>query len=217
MAEWNREQSDSPRTTRSRLNPDLHLTSARLMRGSSLSHTYTLINDPPPSWQVAYGRFDVSGWSEAPGALCTWNLGKKVDAGASHRKPDVTIDCDSPLQVSVCAFHMSHISPPGFRPRAVKRLWNACAELAMQRKRLAENEKFVALGGGGNCPLQALAFHPTAPALVAGGTLTGALMVWDLSREEDNLRGQSRITDYSHKAPITQVSRAGPLAPNPRT
>jgi WD40 repeat protein len=99
--------------------------------------------------QVAYGRFDVSGWSEAPGALCTWNLGKKADAGATHRKPDVTIDCDSPLQ--------------------------------------------------------ALAFHPTAPALVAGGTLTGALMVWDLSREEDNLRGQSRITDYSHKAPITQV------------
>lgn len=103
----------------------------------------------PCSSQVAYGRFDVSGWSEAPGALCTWNLGKKVDAGATHRKPDVTIDCDSPLQ--------------------------------------------------------ALAFHPTAPALVVGGTLTGALMVWDLSREEDNLRGQSRITDYSHKAPVTQV------------
>jgi hypothetical protein len=81
---------------------------------------------------VAYGKFDESGWTTAPGHLCTWNLGVRH---VKAKKPDLLVDLDNPLQC--------------------------------------------------------IAFHPTHPALIAGGTLNGELYVWDLSRE-DPLRGICR-------------------------
>mmetsp|Transcript_3035 Transcript_3035/g.3379 ORF Transcript_3035/g.3379 Transcript_3035/m.3379 type:complete len:551 (-) Transcript_3035:210-1862(-) len=94
---------------------------------------------------VSYGRYDISGWCNTQGALCTWNLGRK---DINPNKPDVHVEVD-------------------------------------------------------NC-LQCCAFHPTHPALVAGGTFNGELYVWDLSRD-DLQRSKSRVTDYTHREPITQI------------
>mmetsp|Transcript_4572 Transcript_4572/g.8598 ORF Transcript_4572/g.8598 Transcript_4572/m.8598 type:complete len:549 (-) Transcript_4572:279-1925(-) len=107
--------------------------------------THTSWNSTGYVLGVAYGRYDVSGWTDAPGAMCTWNLGRKE---ISSTKPDVTIEVDNPVQC--------------------------------------------------------ISFHPSHPALIAGGTFNGELYVWDLSRE-DPLRGRSRITDLSHREPVTQV------------
>eukprot|EP00898_Chlorokybus_atmophyticus_P001118 jgi/Chlat1/2006/Chrsp158S02291 len=55
--------------------------------------------------------------------------------------------------------------------------------------------------------LTCCAFHPTHPALIAGGTFLGEVYVWDLSRgsDEDPQRGASRAGLLSHTAPITQI------------
>lgn len=53
--------------------------------------------------------------------------------------------------------------------------------------------------------LQCVAFHPTHPALVAGGTINGEVVVWDLSREGDMQRARSALTDLSHREPVTQL------------
>lgn len=55
-----------------------------------------------------------------------------------------------------------------------------------------------------NC-LQACAFHPRHPALIAGGTFNGELYVWDLGRKGDVQRGRSAVSDTSHREPITAV------------
>ena len=98
---------------------------------------------------VSYGRFDVSGWCDSPGALCVWNL-RREDINPC--KPDQVMEVD-------------------------------------------------------NC-LQCVAFHPTHPALVVAGSYNGELYVWDLSagEDEDALRARSKVSDASHREPITQVS-----------
>ena len=49
-------------------------------------------------------------------------------------------------------------------------------------------------------------FHPQHPALLAGGTYSGEVYVWDLSREGDAQRFKSVITELSHREPIVQVA-----------
>ena len=44
---------------------------------------------------VSYGRFDVTGWCDSPGALCVWNLRRE---DVDPRKPDQTFETDSCLQ-----------------------------------------------------------------------------------------------------------------------
>ena len=47
------------------------------------------------SLAVSYGRFDVTGWCDSPGALCVWNLRRE---DVDPRKPDQTFETDSCLQ-----------------------------------------------------------------------------------------------------------------------
>mmetsp|Transcript_27534 Transcript_27534/g.38011 ORF Transcript_27534/g.38011 Transcript_27534/m.38011 type:complete len:548 (+) Transcript_27534:45-1688(+) len=123
----------------------IDMNSEELINPHSLVTTSISWNSTGYVVAVAYGRNDVSGWTDAPGALCTWNLGRKE---VNPVKPDSLIDVDNPLQ---------------------------CVE-----------------------------FHPVHPALIAGGTFNGEVYVWDLSREE-NLRGKSKVSDYAHREPVTQV------------
>ena len=44
---------------------------------------------------VSYGRFDVMGWCDSPGALCVWNLRRE---DVDPRKPDSIFETDSCLQ-----------------------------------------------------------------------------------------------------------------------
>ena len=44
---------------------------------------------------VSYGRFDVTGWCDSPGALCVWNLRRE---DVDPRKPDSIFETDSCLQ-----------------------------------------------------------------------------------------------------------------------
>ena len=52
------------------------------------------------SLAVSYGRFDVTGWCDSPGALCVWNLRRE---DVDPRKPDFLFETDSCLQC--VAFH----------------------------------------------------------------------------------------------------------------
>ncbi|GFR49871.1 hypothetical protein Agub_g11973, partial [Astrephomene gubernaculifera] len=55
--------------------------------------------------------------------------------------------------------------------------------------------------------LMSCAFHPTHPALIAGGTFNGELYVWDLSREGDPQRGRSDVLlDVRHMEPIIAIT-----------
>ena len=48
---------------------------------------------------VSYGRFDVTGWCDSPGALCVWNLRKQ---SIDPKKPDHAFETDSCLQSVSC-------------------------------------------------------------------------------------------------------------------
>ncbi|GIL81732.1 hypothetical protein Vretifemale_10742 [Volvox reticuliferus] len=55
--------------------------------------------------------------------------------------------------------------------------------------------------------LMSCAFHPTHPALIAGGTFNGELYVWDLSLEGDLQRGRSDVLlDVRHMEPILNIT-----------
>ncbi|XP_069140209.1 cytoplasmic dynein 2 intermediate chain 2-like [Argopecten irradians] len=53
--------------------------------------------------------------------------------------------------------------------------------------------------------LTCVAFHPKNPAIIAGGTYDGEIMMWDLSREDDMLVTSSGIGDDAHREPVTRV------------
>nr|XP_054766400.1 cytoplasmic dynein 2 intermediate chain 2-like [Lytechinus pictus] len=54
--------------------------------------------------------------------------------------------------------------------------------------------------------LMCVTFHPTLPALVAGGTFNGEVMIWDLSKDDENLIATSGISDDTHREPVTQIT-----------
>ncbi|XP_031555481.1 WD repeat-containing protein 34-like [Actinia tenebrosa] len=53
--------------------------------------------------------------------------------------------------------------------------------------------------------LMTISFHPVLPALVAGGTFNGEVLLWDLSKEDDMLIGSSGMGSDSHREPVTKV------------
>jgi WD40 repeat protein len=54
--------------------------------------------------------------------------------------------------------------------------------------------------------VMSLAFHPTKPSLLAGGTYNGELMIWDTASDDlDPLLASSSIDDYFHREAIQTV------------
>ena len=94
---------------------------------------------------VAYGKDDILGWCNYPGAVCTWNLfGKQFDAS----NPDFVLDHNSCMMCVKC--------------------------------------------------------HPSLPAMIAGGSFNGEILVWDLSLPEP-LYAVSPITEYGHMEPVLDI------------
>ena len=94
------------------------------------------------SLAVAFGRGDIAGWCDYPGAVCMWNVfGKAFDAA----NPDAVLDHSSCIMSVAC--------------------------------------------------------HPQQPALVAGGSFNGEVVVWDLTLPEQ-LLAVSAISEYGHKEPV---------------
>lgn len=54
--------------------------------------------------------------------------------------------------------------------------------------------------------LMCLSFHPSEPAVVAGGSFSGEVLVWNTGREGDPLLASSGFTDLGHKEPVAKVS-----------
>lgn len=54
-----------------------------------------------------------------------------------------------------------------------------------------------------NC-ITAIAFHPSNPGLLVGGTFNGEVVMWDVFKEEP-LLCSSRIDEYTHREVITRV------------
>ncbi|NWW53123.1 WDR34 protein, partial [Pedionomus torquatus] len=51
-----------------------------------------------------------------------------------------------------------------------------------------------------------VAFHPSQPALIAGGLFSGELVVWDTSRTEDPVLWRTGMTSDTHTDPVYQVA-----------
>lgn len=99
----------------------------------------------------SYGRTNVSGWCDAPGAVCVWSLFAK-----------------------------------GFRP---------------------DNPDFVL--DHSSC-LLCVSFHPLQPSLVAAGSFSGEVVVWDLSSSSSSdsfaAPAVSPIAEHVHMEPVVGVS-----------
>ncbi len=54
--------------------------------------------------------------------------------------------------------------------------------------------------------LTCLAFHPTDPALLAGGSYNGDVLLWRLGTPGDPLVGKSTLTNYTHHEPVQRLS-----------
>jgi len=54
-----------------------------------------------------------------------------------------------------------------------------------------------------NC-LTSLAFHPTEPSILAGGTHDGMIYIWKIF-EEQPLKSKSEIDEYYHREAITKL------------
>ena len=53
--------------------------------------------------------------------------------------------------------------------------------------------------------LMCVAFHPSQPALIAGGTFSGEVWLWNIGIETDPLLASSGLSDLGHKEPISKV------------
>ena len=54
--------------------------------------------------------------------------------------------------------------------------------------------------------LMCVACHPSAPGMVAGGTYTGEVILWDTGRGAEDARvGTSPVGDYYHRDPVVRV------------
>ncbi|XP_074642732.1 cytoplasmic dynein 2 intermediate chain 2-like [Tubulanus polymorphus] len=53
--------------------------------------------------------------------------------------------------------------------------------------------------------LMCISFHPNQPALIAGGTFNGEVIVWDTANEDDIVAASSGIGDDSHREPVSKV------------
>lgn len=56
-----------------------------------------------------------------------------------------------------------------------------------------------------SCCIMSVKCHPTNPALVAGGSFNGEIIVWDLVTPEQPL-AISEINDFGHKEPVTDLN-----------
>jgi len=55
----------------------------------------------------------------------------------------------------------------------------------------------------GNC-VTSLAFHPSKPSILAGGTFSGEIFLWDIFKG-DPLLCSSRIDEYYHREAVTEM------------
>lgn len=73
----------------------------------------------------------------------------------------------------------------------------------LERRKVDENKPDTVLELP--CCLMCVAFHPTNPAVIAGGTFNGSVLLWDLSKEDDMLLTESGQGDDSHNEPVSKV------------
>eukprot|EP01038_Epipyxis_sp_PR26KG_P008940 gene8940-12056_t len=118
---------------------------ARLPKKISLQCTGLSWNATGSTLAASYGRNDLQGWCDYPGAICCWNIFSKT---FSEDAPDFVLDHPSCI-MCVC-------------------------------------------------------YHPLAPALIAGGSFNGEVIIWDLTNPEQPLL-ISPIIDYSHKDPVLDL------------
>jgi len=53
--------------------------------------------------------------------------------------------------------------------------------------------------------LMTLGWHPSLPAILAGGNFLGEILIWNWSKTEDPLLGQTEAENSGHREPISQI------------
>ena len=144
---------------------------------------------------ASYGRFDISGWCDVPGALCVWNLGTRR-AAASNASAEASQGTSS----SSSSSKSSGGSKKGGKGGRVRG--------AMPESTLSPLSPDVVIET--DVCLQCCSCHPSHPALVAGGSYSGEVYVWNVSATEafstDAQVARSRITTKSHHDPVVAVA-----------
>jgi WD40 repeat protein len=147
---------------------------------------------------ASLGRTDHAGWCCAgddahggPVGLALWNVfghrpsGAVAAAAAAGTEAGAWLEGGSGAS-NACEAHAA----PAAAPSA------AAVDVARPPDALHETS---------SC-LMCVACHPSAPGMVAGGTYTGEVIVWDTGRDADDARvGTSSVGDYYHRDPVLRV------------
>ena len=56
-----------------------------------------------------------------------------------------------------------------------------------------------------NC-ISCLSFYPKKPSMIAAGSFTGKILLYDFSRSEEQLMAKTLVEDYFHQNLITKIS-----------
>ena len=155
------------------------------------------------SLAVSYGRFDVTGWCDTPGAVCVWNL-RRADVRAD--RPDFTIEHDVAIQVrAFCTLVPIRPCSRGER-RSLRNLPGAS-----HRSSLAFNTRARRL----STPTDAFQLHPDPVRRVSPDASRDA-RVRVLRRRRLRARPQRRGRPEMHRAQRRKLGRDAQGAGNGR-
>lgn len=138
---------------------------------------------------ASYGRFDVSGWCDLPGALVVWNLGSKSRTKDNGKD----VPKDNGKKKAVAKSKKTSSAGDGTKQQIGSSLAPLKPDVVIET----------------DMCLQCCACHPAHPALVAAGSYSGEVYVWNISSSDtfasDSEIARSRITSQSHHDPVMSV------------
>lgn len=151
---------------------------------------------------ASFGRFDVSGWCDLPGALLVWNLGTR--RAASSANGGARGGSGGGMERAKTSSRGSSAAPKGQGDQQQQK------KQEKKSKLLETNVHLPSVVIETEVCLQCCACHPNHPALVAAGSYSGEVFVWNVSAsdrfESDSEVARTRITGGSHHDPVVSVA-----------
>ncbi|XP_065071936.1 cytoplasmic dynein 2 intermediate chain 2-like isoform X2 [Rhopilema esculentum] len=142
----------------------------------------------------AFDGYDVNWEDETDTISCLYKLSHKA---ASEDLEVTSVSWNSRGSV-IAAAYGRHDHESWCTHKSLLCTWN----IDMRNIDTEKGDKALEVDG---C-LMSIAFHPTNPPLIAGGTFNGEVVVWDLSQDDDNALVASSRQIELHQEPVTKVT-----------